>query len=165
MTVFGIDLGTTYSCIASIDDSGRASVIKNSDGEDTTPSVVWFEDEQSIVVGRSAKDSAIAYPDQVVSLIKRSMGTDRFSTFFGRDYTPEETSSFILRRLAGDASRLLHTEVSDVVITVPAYFGIAERDATRKAGQIAGLEVLDIVSEPIAAAIDYGVLDIGEDKT
>ncbi|WP_062443653.1 Hsp70 family protein [Herbidospora daliensis] len=163
MAVHGIDLGTTYSCIASVDDVSRPTVHRNAEDADTTPSVVFFETPENVVVGQTAKDSAVLEPDLVVSRIKRDMGLDVTRTMHGRPYTPEEISAFVLRKLAADAEMATGSRVEDVVITVPAYFGAAERDATRKAGQIAGLNVIDIISEPIAAAITYGVLNPGED--
>lgn len=165
MAVYGIDLGTTYSCIASIDDVGRPAVQRNLEGTDTTPSVVFFESGENVVVGQTAKDTAVLEPDNVVSLIKRDMGRDVTRPIHGIDFTPEEVSAFILLKLATDARTTTGEETRDVVITVPAYFGVAERDATRKAGRIAGLNVIDIVSEPIAAAITYGVLNPESDRT
>ncbi|MGW4423126.1 Hsp70 family protein [Streptosporangium sp. NPDC004631] len=163
MAVYGIDLGTTYSCIASIDHAGRAVVHRNREGTDTTPSVVFFETHDNVVVGQPAKDSAVIHPDLVINRIKRDMGQDVARTLHQRPYTPEEISAFLLRKLAEDAQVATGDVVSDVVITVPAYFGAAERDATRKAGRIAGLNVIGIISEPIAAAITYGVLNPAED--
>lgn len=163
MAVHGIDLGTTYSCIAGVDDIGRPTVLRNQEDSDTTPSVVFFETPDNVVVGATAKDSAVVEPDLVVSRIKRDMGHEVTRTMHGRAYTPEEISAFVLRKLAEDARVATGEEVADVVITVPAYFGAAERDATRKAGRIAGLNVIDIVSEPIAAAITYGVLNPDQD--
>ncbi|XVQ82304.1 Hsp70 family protein [Microbispora siamensis] len=163
MAVHGIDLGTTYSCIAGIDQVGRPEVYRNQEGTDTTPSVVFFETADNVVVGQPAKDSAAIYPEETVSLVKRDMGHSTTRFLHGREYTPEEISAFILRKLAKDTETTTGTSVSDVVITVPAYFGAAERDATRKAGRIAGLNVIDILSEPIAAAITYGVLNPAED--
>jgi molecular chaperone DnaK (HSP70) len=165
MAVYGIDLGTTYSCIAYVDDVGRPTVLRNLEGTDTTPSVVFFESPDNVVVGATAKDSAVLEPDLVVSRIKRDMGHDVPRVRHGRPYTPEEISAFVLRKLADDARVSTGETVEDVVITVPAYFGAAERDATRKAGHIAGLEVIDIISEPIAAAITYGVLNPSQDHT
>ncbi|MFB4314459.1 Hsp70 family protein [Actinomadura sp. 21ATH] len=165
MAVYGIDLGTTYSCIASIDDVGRPAVLRNLEGTDTTPSVVYFESGENVVVGATAKDTAVLEPDNVVSLIKRDMGRDVRRRINEFDYTPEEISAFILHKLATDARTSTGEEARDVVVTVPAYFGAAERDATRKAGRIAGLNVIDIVSEPIAAAITYGVLNPESDRT
>ncbi|GAA0417558.1 molecular chaperone DnaK [Acrocarpospora corrugata] len=163
MTVHGIDLGTTYSCIASIGQVGRAEVYRNQEGSDTTPSAVFFETPDNVIVGQAAKDNAVLFPDNVVTLIKREMGHGTPRSLHGREYTPEEISALILRKLAEDAEQDSGVKVSDVVITVPAYFGAAERDATRKAGQIAGLNVIDIISEPTAAAITYGVLNPAQD--
>ena len=155
MTTFGIDLGTTYSCISYIDDSGRAKVIRNATGDETTPSVVYFEDAENIVVGRYAKDVAKLYPESVVSLIKREMGTNWTREFHGRMHTPESVSAVILRKLADHAGEETGETVRDVVITVPAYFGVAEREATRRAGELARLNVLNVIQEPIAAALHY----------
>jgi molecular chaperone DnaK len=164
MATFGIDLGTTYSCIAYVDESGRATVIKNALGEETTPSVVYFESAESVVVGRDAKSVAMLSPDLVVSLIKRQMGTDFEQTFHGETHTPETISALILRELAKSAAQQTGQAVEDVVITVPAYFGLAQREATRKAGQIAGLNVLSLVPEPVAAALHYEAMGAGEDR-
>lgn len=165
MAVYGIDLGTTYSCVARIDEVGRPTVLRNLEGSDTTPSVVYFESADSVVVGQSAKDATVLDPDHVVQLVKRDMGDVVPREFHGRAYTPEEISARILRKLVDDARVTAGDEVRDVVITVPAYFGLAERDATRKAGEIAGLRVLDVVAEPIAAALDYGALEgAGEER-
>jgi len=155
MTAFGIDLGTTYSCISYCDDSGHAKVIRSATGDETTPSAVYFEDAENIVVGRYAKDVAKLYPESVVSLIKREMGTNWEREFHGRVHTPESVSAIILRKLAEYASQETGETVSDVVITVPAYFGVAEREATRRAGELAGLKVLNVIQEPIAAALHY----------
>ena len=165
MATFGIDLGTTYSCIAHVDDSGRATVIKNTLGEDTTPSVVYFESSDSVVVGRDAKSVAMLTPDLVVSLIKRHMGEDFEQTFHGEKHTPETISALILRELARFAEEQTGQKVNDVVITVPAYFGLAQREATRKAGQIAGFKVLSVVPEPVAAALHYEAMGTGGDRT
>ncbi len=159
MTTYGIDLGTTYSCIAYVDETGRPVVAKNAVGEDTTPSVVYFESAQSVVVGRAAKNSAMLNPDLVVDLVKRQIGQDDFRReFHGDAHTPESISALILRELARTAEEDTGEPVKDVVITVPAYFGVLERDATRKAGQIAGLNVLDVLAEPVAAALHYEAL-------
>jgi molecular chaperone DnaK len=156
--IFGIDLGTTYSAVGYIDDTGRAAVTRNGTGLDTTPSVVYFESESSVVVGKTAKEAAGEYPDQVVSLIKREMGDREYRrTFFGVEYTPPSISALILEALAREAEQDTRRKVTDVVITVPAYFGLLEKDATRKAGEIAGLNVIGIVPEPVAAALQYGV--------
>lgn len=158
--VYGIDLGTTYSCIAHMDEHSKADVISNSNGIKTTPSVVFFEDEgetTNIVVGEAAKESGKLYPNDVVSFIKRQMGTDY--EFWNKDqqYRAEEISALILKKLAKDAEEKTGEPVKDVVITVPAYFGINEREATKRAGELADLNVLDIINEPTAAAIAYGI--------
>jgi len=159
MATYGIDLGTTYSCIAYVDQTGRPVVLKSEAGEDTTPSVVYFESPDNVVVGRQAKDSAVLAQHLVVELVKRQMGQDVHYSFHGQDHTPESVSALILRELARAAERQTGEQVRDVVITVPAYFGLLEREATRKAGQIAGLNVLDVLAEPVAAALNYQVLD------
>lgn len=170
--VLGIDLGTTYSCVSVIDSSGKPVVLKNSEGELTTPSVVFFESPGSVIVGTSAKESAKLYPSDVVSFVKRSIGHHGVSwNIQGVDRGPEEISSYILKKVVADAAEILRSEnrlgsdetISDVVITCPAYFGVAEREATKKAGEIAGLNVINIINEPTAAAITYGVSDANED--
>ena len=158
MATYGIDLGTTNSCIAYVDDTGRPVVLKSAVGEDTTPSVVYFESPENVVVGRQAKDSAVLAPDLVAEMVKRQMGQDVHYTFHGQVHTPESISALILRELARAAQEQTGEEVRDVVITVPAYFGVLERDATRKAGEIAGLNVLDVLAEPVAAALEYQAL-------
>src|SRR5215831_17292598 len=158
MATYGIDLGTTNSCIAYVDDTGRPVVLKSAVGEDTTPSVVYFESPDNVVVGRQAKDSAVLLPDLVKEMVKRQMGEDVHYRYHGQDHTPESVSALILRELARAAGEQTGETVHDVVITVPAYFGVLEREATRKAGQIAGLNVLDVLAEPVAAALDYQVL-------
>jgi molecular chaperone DnaK len=159
MATYGIDLGTTNSCISYLDKTGRPVVLKSANGDDTTPSVVYFESPESVVVGRQAKDSAILFPSQIAELVKREMGQDVHHTFFGQDHTPESISALILRELARAAQASTGEQVEDVVITVPAYFGVLEREATRKAGQIAGLNVLNVLAEPVAAALDYQALN------
>jgi len=171
--VLGIDLGTTYSCVAYIDESEKPVVLKNSDGELTTPSVVFFETLSNVVVGNVAKESAVMYPEQVVAFVKRKMGKpEMFEYIFGSKLTPEEVSSYILRKVVTDAQNALRAEnklapneeIKDVVITCPAYFGTAEREATKRAGEIAGLNVIDILNEPTAAAICYGLVDSSQRK-
>ena len=163
--VFGIDLGTTYSCIARVDDTARAEVIKNNDGDNITPSVVEF-DGDNVIVGADAKSEAVLNPENTVMLVKTLMGkTDFAINYNGEDKTPEEISAFILRKLTQDASEQLGVEVKDVVITCPAYFGTAERTATKNAGKIAGLNVLEIISEPTAAALYYGCAKEQDEKT
>lgn len=159
--VYGIDLGTTYSCIAYVDEaSGKPSLVPNSEGELITPSVVLFEDADTRVVGREAKRTAVLDADRVVEMVKRNMGAaDWRWPFEGEEYSAEEISSYILRKIADDTAAHTGIQPTDVVITCPAYFGIAEREATAKAGQLAGLNVLEIINEPTAAAIAYGLHD------
>lgn len=164
--VYGIDLGTTYSCIAYVDESGRANVIKNLEGTNTTPSVVNFASSNQVVVGQVAKETVVIDPKNTVSLVKTLMGKSNFAiNYNGDDKSPEEVSAYILRKLAEDAAKEIDAEVKDVVITCPAYFGTAERTATKNAGIIAGLNVLEIISEPVAAAIYYGCTKEPEEKT
>jgi molecular chaperone DnaK len=159
MATYGIDLGTTNSCISYVDKTGRPVVLKSANGDDTTPSVVYFESPETVVVGRQAKDSAVLFPGQIAELVKREMGREEHYTFFGQDHTPESISALILRELARAAQASTGEKVEDVVITVPAYFGVLERESTRKAGQIAGLNVLNVLAEPVAAALDYQALN------
>ncbi|MGM0451811.1 MAG: Hsp70 family protein [Thermodesulfobacteriota bacterium] len=162
--IFGIDLGTTYSSIAYVDEYGKAVIIPNAENERVTPSVVFF-DEGNVVVGEVAKESAKLYPNEVVSFIKRSMGEPNFLfEYNGAHYRPEEISGYVLKKLAQDARQHLNEDVTDVVITCPAYFGINEREATRKSGEIAGFNVRQIINEPTAAAIAYGSLDTTENR-
>jgi molecular chaperone DnaK len=164
--VFGIDLGTTYSAIAYLDETGRPTVCRNqvNNGE-TTPSVVYFETPTNAVVGETAKQSALLDADNVVSLIKRSMGEDLNLEFHGEVYSPEKISALILKQLAADAAAYTSGPVEQVVITVPAYFGGRERKATENAGTIAGLDVVGILPEPVAAAIHYDLTTSGAEKT
>jgi molecular chaperone DnaK (HSP70) len=154
--VFGIDLGTTYSAIAYINEHGLPEVIRNHDNSDTTPSVVLFESPTNAVVGATAKNSAVVEPDSTVSLIKRAMGTPYETDFFGVRHTPETISALILKELVRGAREATGIDTNQVVITVPAYFGVTEKEATKQAGEIAGLEVVGIVTEPVAAALSYG---------
>jgi len=164
--VFGIDLGTTYSCIAYVDETGRATVINNSEGTNTTPSVVNFASSTQVVVGQIAKENAVIDPKNTAVLVKTLMGNSNFAiNYNGEDKSPEEVSAYILRKLASDASNMIDSQVKDVVITCPAYFGSAERTATKNAGIIAGLNVLEIISEPTAAALYYGCTKEHEAKT
>ena len=156
--IFGIDLGTTYSCIAYVNEYGVAEVVNNQDSSPVTPSVVAFEDGGVVSVGNAAKETLNSDPENVCSTIKRQMGKrDYMFNAFGKEYSPEAISSLILQKLVKDASEVLGEEVKDVVITCPAYFGLDERDATKKAGEIARLNVLGILNEPTAAAISYGM--------
>jgi molecular chaperone DnaK len=159
--VFGIDLGTTYSCISVVDEtSGKPSVIANAEGDVTTPSVVYFEDVDTRVVGKEAKNIAVLETGKVVEMVKRNMGSEDWRwTCDGHDYRAEEISSYILRKVVDDAEVNIGERPKDVVITCPAYFGIPQREATAIAGQIAGLNVLEIINEPTAAAISYGMQD------
>ena len=164
---FGIDLGTTYSCISYVDEvSGEPVVVDSSEGSNVTPSIVCFEDEDTIVVGEVAKETAVVSPEATCEFVKRRMGVDTVAiTYNETDYSPEQISSLILKKLVLDAEAALDTEIKDVVITCPAYFGIAERTATENAGKMAGLNVLEIINEPTAAALCYGSLRGEEDKT
>lgn len=163
--VFGIDLGTTYSCISYCDETGRPVVVKNNEGTNTTPSVVNYTPDGEVVVGQVAKENSVMEPDRTVSLVKTLMGkTDFAIEIDGESKSPEEVSSCILKKVTGDAAKLLDTEVKDVVITCPAYFGTAERKATEAAGRIAGLNVLAVINEPTAAAICYGCTKSEEAK-
>ncbi|MCD8049731.1 MAG: Hsp70 family protein [Clostridia bacterium] len=172
--IFGIDLGITYSCIAYIDENGKPVVLKNAEGDLTTPSVVYFESQTDVTVGSAAKENLKMYPDKTVDLIKRDIGKPGFNrNINGVDMKPEEISSYILKKVVQDAEDSLRMEsklgndekIRDVVITCPAYFGVAERDATQAAGVIAGLNVMAIINEPTAAAITYGVTDESQNKT
>ena len=152
----GIDLGTTNSVVA-VMEGGKPTVIANAEGSRTTPSIVGFSKTGERLVGQLAKRQAILNPDKTVASIKRYMGDDYKVNIDGKDYTPQEISSMILRKLADDASNYLGEKVTSAVITVPAYFNDAQRQATKDAGKIAGLDVLRIVNEPTAAALAYGL--------
>ena len=154
--VIGIDLGTTNSCVA-VMEGGEAVVIPNAEGNRTTPSVVAFSKTGERMVGQVAKRQAITNPDRTISSIKREMGTDHRVTIDGKGYTPQEISAMILQKLKSDAEAYLGTTVSEAVITVPAYFTDSQRQATKDAGKIAGLDVKRIINEPTAAALAYGV--------
>ena len=154
--VIGIDLGTTNSCVA-VMEGGEAVVIPNAEGNRTTPSVVAFSKTGERMVGQVAKRQAITNPDRTISSIKREMGSDYKVEVDGKKYTPQEISAMILQKLKSDAEAYLGGPVSEAVITVPAYFTDAQRQATKDAGKIAGLEVKRIINEPTAAALAYGV--------
>ena len=154
--IIGIDLGTTNSCVA-VFEGGEPIVITNPEGARTTPSVVGFSKNGERLVGQVAKRQSITNPDRTVSSIKREMGTNFKVTIDGKNYTPQEISAMILQKLKADAEAYLGTTVSQAVITVPAYFSDAQRQATKDAGKIAGLEVLRIINEPTAAALAYGM--------
>ena len=157
----GIDLGTTNSVVA-VMEGGKPTVIANAEGSRTTPSIVGFSKTGERLVGQLAKRQAILNPDKTIISIKRHMGEDYKKNIDGKDYTPQEISAMILRKLADDASNYLGEKVTSAVITVPAYFNDAQRQATKDAGKIAGLDVLRIVNEPTAAALAYG---LEKDKT
>ena len=161
--VIGIDLGTTNSCVATLE-GGQAVVIANSEGSRTTPSVVAFSKDGERLVGVTAKRQAVTNSERTILSVKREMGTDWTKSIDENEYTPQEVSAFILQKLKADAESYLGREVSQAVITCPAYFTDAQRKATQDAGRIAGLEVLRIINEPTAAALAYGV-DKSEDQT
>ena len=153
--IIGIDLGTTNSCVAVLE-GGEPVVIPNSEGARTTPSVVAFKDGERLV-GTIAKRQAITNPTRTVASIKRDMGSNRKVHIDGKDYTPQEISAMILQKLKQDAESYLGEKVTQAVITVPAYFTDSQRQATKDAGRIAGLEVLRIINEPTAASLAYGL--------
>lgn len=161
--IIGIDLGTTYSCVA-VMEGGESVVIPNAEGGRTTPSVVAFAKNGERLVGQVAKRQAVTNPDRTIASIKRQMGTDYQVKIDDKNYSPQEISAMILQKLKADAESYLGEKVTQAVITVPAYFSDAQRQATKDAGKIAGLEVMRIINEPTAAALSYG-LDKGEDHT
>ncbi len=161
--VLGIDLGTTNSCMA-VMEGGEAVVIPNAEGGRTTPSVVGFSKTSERLVGQVAKNQAVSNTDRTISSIKRHMGTDYKVNIDGKEYTPQEISAMVLQKMKTDAESYLGEKVTQAVITVPAYFTDAQRQATKDAGKIAGLEVLRIINEPTAAALAYG-LDKGDEQT
>ena len=161
--VIGIDLGTTNSCVATLE-GGKATVIPNSEGSRTTPSVVAFTKDGDRLVGITAKRQAVTNPERTIMSVKREMGTDWKQKIGDDEFTPQEISAYVLQKLKADAEAYLGQEVTQAVITCPAYFSDAQRKATRDAGRIAGLEVLRIINEPTAAALAYGV-DKDDDQT
>jgi len=154
--VIGIDLGTTNSCVA-VMEGGEAVVISNSEGKRTTPSIVAFTKSGERLVGETAKRQSITNPDNTVVSIKRHMGSDHKVVINGKTYTPQDISAFILQKLKADAESYLGEKVTDAVITVPAYFSDSQRQATKDAGKIAGLNVRRIINEPTAASLSYGI--------
>jgi molecular chaperone DnaK len=165
--VVGIDLGTTFCAMAHIDPYGKPQIIPNSESERLTPSVILF-DGTSVIVGTLAKNNAVAEAERIVDFVKREMGKpkEQFQReFVGKVYSAEELSALILRKLKADAEKYLKESVTDAVITVPAYFNDAERTATITAGQLAGFNVLQIINEPTAAAVAYGLDKLDEDQT
>ena len=160
----GIDLGTTNSVVATME-GGEATVIANAEGHRTTPSVVAFAKDGEVLVGEVAKRQAITNPDRTIQSVKRHMGTDWSVELDGKAYASQEISARILQKLKRDAEAFLGAPVTEAVITVPAYFGDAQRQATKEAGTIAGLKVLRIINEPTAAALAYGLDKDAHDQT
>jgi len=163
----GIDLGTTFSAIAHVDQYGKPQIIPNAENERITPSVILF-DGANAIVGTVAKQNAVAEPEKIVDFVKREMGKSRtefYREFNARKYTAEELSALIIRKLKLDAEKYLGEPITDAVITVPAYFNDAERTATLQAGQLAGLNVLQIINEPTAAALAYGLDKLESEQT
>ena len=161
--IIGIDLGTTNSCVA-VMEGGKPVVIANTEGARTTPSVVAFTKTGERLVGEPAKRQAVTNAEKTISSIKREMGTDYKKEIDGKKYSPQEISAMILQKLKADAEGYLGEKVSEAVITVPAYFNDAQRQATKDAGKIAGLEVKRIINEPTAAALAYGLDNEKEQK-
>ncbi|MBQ8946443.1 MAG: molecular chaperone DnaK [Lachnospiraceae bacterium] len=161
--IIGIDLGTTNSCVA-VMEGGQPTVIANAEGARTTPSVVAFTKTGERLVGEPAKRQAVTNADKTIASIKRDMGTDRGRTIDDKKYSPQQISAMILQKLKGDAENYLGEKITEAVITVPAYFNDAQRQATKDAGKIAGLEVKRIINEPTAAALAYGLDNEGEQK-
>jgi len=162
--VIGIDLGTTNSAMAVLE-GGEPMIIPNAEGERTTPSVVAFTEDGEVIVGRLAKQQAIANPERTIASIKRKMGSTYRVRIDDKEYTPQEISAFILRKLKRDAEEYLGERITKAVITVPAYFEDPQRQATKDAGRIAGLDVLRIINEPTAAALAYGLDKMDEELT
>src|SRR5881628_2605203 len=160
----GIDLGTTNSVVAVLE-AGEPTVIPNAEGGRTTPSVVGFSKSGEVLVGEVAKRQAITNPDRTIRSVKREMGTSWSSEIDGKKYTPQEISARVLMKLKRDAEAYLGETITDAVITTPAYFNDAQRQATKEAGEIAGLEVQRIVNEPTAAALAYGLDKADKDQT
>ena len=161
--IIGIDLGTTNSCVA-VMEGGKPTVIPNAEGARTTPSVVAFSKTGERLVGEPAKRQAVTNADKTISSIKRDMGTDHGRTIDGKKYSPQQISAMILQKLKADAESYLGEKVTEAVITVPAYFNDAQRQATKDAGKIAGLDVKRIINEPTAASLAYGLDNEKEHK-
>ena len=161
--IIGIDLGTTNSCVA-VMEGGKPTVIANAEGVRTTPSIVAFTKNGERLVGEPAKRQAVTNAERTISSIKRHMGTDYKVNIDGKGYTPQEISAMILQKLKADAESYLGEKVTEAVITVPAYFNDAQRQATKDAGKIAGLDVKRIINEPTAAALAYGLDNESEQK-
>ena len=161
--IIGIDLGTTNSCVA-VMEGGKPVVIANAEGARTTPSVVAFTKTGERLVGEPAKRQAVTNAEKTIASIKRDMGTDRGRTIDGKKYSPQQISAMILQKLKADAESYLGEKVTEAVITVPAYFNDAQRQATKDAGKIAGLDVKRIINEPTSAALAYGLDNENEQK-
>ena len=161
--IIGIDLGTTNSCVA-VMEGGEPTVITNAEGGRTTPSIVAFSPTGERLVGEVAKRQAVTNADHTIASIKRDMGTDRVVKVDDKKYSPQEISAMILQKLKADAESYLSETVTQAVITVPAYFSDAQRQATKDAGKIAGLEVLRIINEPTAASLAFGLDKEGNQK-
>jgi len=154
----GIDLGTTFSAVATLDDKGNVYLLPNTEGSTITPSAVYFENAENIIVGQVAKDARADNPSDVIEFVKRSMGTERKFRFLNQDFTPIDISAIVLRKLKQDAEAALGgISIIQAVVTCPAYFGAERRDATEKAAQIAGLQLLALINEPTAAAMAFGM--------
>src|SRR5438105_13247587 len=165
--VVGIDLGTTFCAVAHIDPYGKPQIIPNAESERITPSVILF-DGSNVIVGTTAKNNAVAEPEKIVDFVKREIGKPKeqfHREFGGKCYSAEGVSALILKKLKLDAEKYLKQPITDAVITVPAYFNDAERTATITAGQLAGVNVLQIINEPTAAALAYGLDKLNEDQT
>jgi molecular chaperone DnaK len=164
--IIGIDLGTTFSAVAYVNQHGKPEIISNREGDRTTPSVIFFEEGGGPIVGKEARNLAIIEPRRTVRFIKREMGNPSYRfNVDGQDHFPEDLSALILKKLKNDAEAFLGIEISKAVISVPAYFKDAQRESTRHAGQIAGLEVIRILNEPTAAALAYGLDKAKGDQT
>ena len=161
--IIGIDLGTTNSCVA-VMEGGKPTVITNAEGERTTPSIVAFTKNGERLIGQTAKRQAVTNPENTIISIKREMGTSNTKNIDGKNYTPQEISAMILQKLKKDAEDYLGEKVTEAVITVPAYFNDAQRQATKDAGKIAGLDVKRIINEPTSAALAYGLDNEKEQK-
>jgi molecular chaperone HscC len=164
MAIVGIDLGTTYSLVALCRD-GEPQVIENVLGARLTPSVVGLDDDGEILIGQAAKERLITHPEATAATFKRYMGTGRLTWLGSRRFRPEELSSFVLRSLKADAEAFLGETVEEAIVSVPAYFGDAQRKATRAAGELAGLRVERLVNEPTAAAMAYGLHEAANEST
>jgi molecular chaperone DnaK len=165
MPIIGIDLGTTFSVVAFVDEHGHPDTLLNTEGQPLTASALWIDEDANMIVGQLALDSAIAYPDDVITMAKRSMGHDVKLKARDKEFTPQEVSAIILKKLKQDAERHFGQPVDDAVITCPAFFGAAETQATEEAGKMAGFNVRRIFPEPAAAALAFGYDNPGQEQT